>query len=85
MVTIKLKLNSKDIDITTIYANTTRATCYLKRAQVFAISIRDIQYPEPRSILKILYLKNTMIFWILFQKKTQILFLYIENLITRFK
>ena len=35
---------AKDIDIAIIGADTYCATCHLKRAQVFAISMRDIQY-----------------------------------------
>ena len=38
------KLKAKDIDIAMIGVDTYRAACYLKRAQVFALSIRDIQY-----------------------------------------
>ena len=35
---------AKDIDIAMIGADAYRAACHLKRAQVFAISMRDIQY-----------------------------------------
>ena len=40
----KLDLKAKDIDIAMIGANAYCATCYLKKAQVFTISMRDIQY-----------------------------------------
>ena len=42
--TIRLKLKAKNIDIAIIGANTYCIACCLKRAQVFAVFIRDIQY-----------------------------------------
>lgn len=41
---IKLKPKTKNIDIAIIYANTYYIACYLKKTQIFAISIKDIQY-----------------------------------------
>lgn len=66
------------------------AACCLKRAFVFTVSMQDIQYHltkklEPRLIGKMLYLKNTMIFMIFFQRQTQIFSFYIKSMILRFK
>ena len=40
----QLTSNTKDINISIINANTYYATCYLKKAQVFAISLKSLQY-----------------------------------------
>lgn len=42
LATIKSKPKIKDINITMIIANAYCAVCYLKRAQVFTVSKRDI-------------------------------------------
>ena len=44
LVTVKLNRKAKDIDIAIIGTDTYRAACRLKGAQVFAISMRNIQY-----------------------------------------
>ena len=87
--TIKSEPKAKDIDIAMIGADAYRAACRLKGAQVFAVSMRDIQYqaekkPKLRPIQKVLYLKNITVFLMFSQRMTQIPSLYIENMITRF-
>ena len=44
------KPKTKDIDIAMISADAYRAACCLKRAQVFTVSIRDIQYQAKKKL-----------------------------------
>lgn len=44
LATIKLNLKAKDTDIAIIGIDAYCAACYLKKAQVFTIFIRNIQY-----------------------------------------
>lgn len=84
-----LEPKTKNIDIAMIGADVQCAVCYLNRAQVFAVSIKNKQYPikkiaraetYPKSVIPL----NTTIFLMFSQKKTQTLFLYIKNMIIRF-
>ena len=48
--TKELDAKAKDIDITMISANVYYATCYLKKAQVFAILMKDIEYQAEKEV-----------------------------------
>ena len=90
IITIKKSsFKTQDINIVIISANIYYTTCYLKKAQVFAISIKDIQYQvkkkaEAKINLKNILLKEYYDFLIFFQRQNQIFFLYIKNIIIRF-
>lgn len=62
-----LTFATKKVDVAMIGADAYRTVCKLKRAQVFAISIKDLKYQaekkaRPKPIQKVLYQKNIKIF-----------------------
>ena len=66
----------KDVkDVAIIGVDAYCLACQLKGVQVFAISIRDIEFQaekeaRPEQIQRLLYPKSIIIFWMCFQKKT---------------
>ena len=79
----------KDIkDIVMIYADAYYLAYQLKKAQVFAISIRDLEFQaenefRPKTNPKTVVLKEYYDLLDVFSKKTQIHFLFIKNMIIK--
>ncbi len=79
----------KNINITMIGADTYGVNCRLKRAQIFAVFLKNFNFiskkkSKQKSTQEVLYLRNTIISLTYFLRKTLILFLFIENMIIRF-
>ena len=71
---ITTKIDGKKVDIVIIGADTYYLACRLKRAQVFAMSIRNLEYqaekkPRPETDLRNIVLEEYHDFFDLFSKK----------------
>lgn len=80
---------AQDFDIAMISAHAYYAACVLKRAQVFVISLQDIQYqaekkPGVETDRKSVIAQEYPNFLDVFLKKTQPLSFHIKNMIFKF-